>query len=100
VNTHVSSAFLSRYLPRGVSRADMHDEDREKRVEQRLGRRLTSAEAFRLRNARNLPMPLESRAYYYARGFRLAVTGSHGCRWLVMAKNGRSYLGNKIGGAS
>lgn len=80
-------------LPRGVTRSDLDDSTRESRIERRLGRRLTSAEAIRCRYARTPPMPLESRAEYYAKGFRLVVTRS---RTLAMARNGIFWHGGKV----
>lgn len=91
---HLSNNTLARLgLPRGVSRRDLDDDSREARIERRLGRRLTSAEAVRCRHARNPPMPLESRLYYYERGFRLVVTRS---RTLEMARNGIFWNGSKV----
>lgn len=90
------AASLARYLPRGVTRADLHDEDCERRVERRLGRKLEQGERSLLRYARNAPAPLEARAYYHERGFRL-VAWRHGARrGLDMARDGRFWHGGKV----
>lgn len=93
---HQDTASLARHLPRGVSRADLHDEDRERRCERRLGRKLTQAERWCLRCARNGPAPLESRAHYHSKGYRLVVCGPPGHRGLAMARNGRFWHGGKV----
>lgn len=83
-------------LPRGVSRSDIDDDSRNARIERRLGRRLTQSEARRCWCARTPPMPLESRAHYYARGFRLLVCrGPFGAK-LEMARLGMLWNGMKV----
>jgi hypothetical protein len=90
---HASNNDLAPYLrPSHADRGDLDDSTREARIERRLGRRLTQSEAWRCRCVRTPPMPLESRAYYHAAGFRLVVTG----RRLEMAKNGRFWHGGKV----
>lgn len=91
-----NNALAARGLPRGVSRSDLGDESRDARVERRLGRRLTAAESVRCHYARNTPMPLESRAGYHARGFRLVVSRSLSGRKLEMAKLGFCWHGGKV----
>jgi len=90
---HTSNNDLAPFLrPTHADRGDLDDCTRDARIERRIGRRLTVSESHILKCRRTPPMPLESRAYYHARGFQLiALRGQ-----LVMVKNGFGWWGGRV----